>query len=333
MPGHPAGRSVFRPLQSEAIRANGAGLKPIVAMPHSSSHASGLLFALGSASFYGLNIVYARMASFAGASGSSIAVYRVFLMLALVGIAVAVTRRSLKVEREERASLLLLSIATTFIGLCYLSSVSFIPVTVAAVVFYTFPILIVLASPFVEGTRLTPALIGVVTVATLGVALVVGPAFGGLDWRGLALAFCASIAAATQFFTAARCRRTGIMAKVFWIHIIVLPTAALISLATGQLAPPSAMAAAAFPVAMTIGGYVFGFVFQLLALGRIAAIAAGIIFCLEPVVAAISSAFILGEAMAPLQIAGGALVLGAIVANILLEQRRLKDTPLVAIAD
>jgi drug/metabolite transporter (DMT)-like permease len=235
--------------------------------------------------------------------------------------------------REERLTILLLGISTAFVGLCYLSSVAFIPVTVAAVVFYTFPILIVLATPFVEGTRLTPALVGVVVLATLGVILVVGPAFGGLDWRGLALAFAASIATAFQFFAAARCSKTGVVAKVFWIHLIVLPTAFLISLATGQLAGPSILALAPLAVGLTIGGYIFGFVLQFLALGRISAVAAGIIYCTEPVVAAVSSALILQEGLAPLQIAGGALVLTAIIANVLLDQRKLKDAPMVPIAD
>jgi drug/metabolite transporter (DMT)-like permease len=297
-------------------------------MTRSPSHSHGLIFALGSAALYGLNIVYARIASFAGASGSAIVVYRVLLMLALVCIFAAIARRSLKMAPEERGTLVLLSVSTTLVGICYLSSVAFIPVTIAAVVFYTFPILIVLASPFVEGTKLTSALLGVVAAATLGVVLVVGPAFDSLDWRGLALAFGASIATATQFFAAGRCRRTGMVAKVFWIHLIVLPTALLISLAAGQLAPPGALAVAPFAVAVNIGGYVFGFVLQFLALGRITAVAAGIIYCTEPVVAAVSSALILNERLSPLQIAGGALVLSAIVANVLLDQRRLKDRPL-----
>ena len=301
-------------------------------MPQSSP-TNGLLFAVVSASLYGMNIVYARMASFAGASGSAIVVYRVFLMLVLVGIVVAFTRSSLKAARDERGTLLLLGISTTFVSVCYLSSVAYIPVTVAAVVFYTFPILIVLASPFVEGTKLTRTLLGVVALASLGVILVVGPAFGDLDWRGLALAFGASIATATQFFAAARCRKTGVMAKIFWIHVLVLPTAALIGWAAGNVAPPSVLLAAPFAVAMTIGGYVLGFLLQFLALGRVTAVAAGIVYCTEPVVAAISSALILEETLSPLQIAGGTLVLAAIVANVLLEQRRLKDAPLVPIAD
>jgi len=302
-------------------------------MTRSSSPTDGLVFALASASLYGFNIVYARMASFAGASGSAIVVYRVFLMLVLVGIVAAVAKSSLAVAREERGKLLLLGISSALQGICYLSSVAFIPVTVAAVVFYTYPIIIVLASPFVERTPLTPALVGIVAVATLGVCLVVGPAFSDLDWRGLALAFGASVITAIQFFTAARCPKTGVVAKVFWVQLIILPTAIVISLAAGQLAPPSILALAPLAVTLTIAGYIGGFVLQFLALGRITAVAAGIIYCAEPVVAALSSAFILDEALAPLQIAGGTLVLAAIVANVLLEQRRLKGALLVPIAD
>jgi drug/metabolite transporter (DMT)-like permease len=72
---------------------------------------------------------------------------------------------------------------------------------------------------------------------------------------------------------------------------------------------------------------------QFLALGRITAVAAGIIYCTEPVVAAIASAVLLGETLSPLQMTGGTLVLSAIIANVLLEQRRPKGASLVAVAD
>ena len=103
-------------------------------MTRSSSAANGLFFALASAGLYGFNIVYARMASFAGASGSAIVVYRVLLMLVLVGIVAAVMKSSLKAAREERGKLLLLGISSALQGICYLSSVAFIPVTVASAV-------------------------------------------------------------------------------------------------------------------------------------------------------------------------------------------------------
>jgi drug/metabolite transporter (DMT)-like permease len=299
------------------------------------SHASaaGFALALASASLYGLNIGYARLASFDGVSGSTLVIYRVLLMLALVAGFALATRRSLAAAREEWGTLALLGVSTTLIGVCYLSSVAFIPVTVAVVVFYTFPSLIVFASPFVEGTRLTPVLLGTAALALVGVVLVVGPAFQGLDWRGMALAFVASIAAATQFFSAARCRRTGVVAKVFWVHLFVLPAATLIAAVTGSFAPPSSLLLSPYPAAMTIGGYLVGFVLQFMALGRISAVVAGIVYCAEPVVAALTSTVILGEVLAPLQLFGGALVLAAIVGNVTASHRPPKAAPIPPAGD
>ncbi|KAB0264705.1 DMT family transporter [Microvirga brassicacearum] len=287
----------------------------------SSSSANGLLLALGSASLYGLNIVYAGAATLAGVPGPALVVYRVLLMLVLVFGAGWLMRRSLRAEPGERGTILVLGIATAFVGLCYLSSVAFIPVTVATVVFYAYPSLIVLMSPLVDGTRLTPRLLGVVGLALTGVVLVVGPVFHGLDWRGLALALAAAAATATQFFAAARCRKTTTLAKVFWVHLIVLPTALAVGAMSGQLASPAAFALAPFAIAMTIGGYLVGFVFQIAALGRISAVAAGIAYCVEPVVSAVASTLVLGETLTPIQIVGGALVLAAIMANILSERQ------------
>jgi drug/metabolite transporter (DMT)-like permease len=288
----------------------------------SSRSFAGLSLALGSATVYGLNIGFARLASFAGVSGASLVVYRVVLMLVVIGGAALLLRTSLAVPRDERRVVGLLGVATTFVGLCYLSSVAFIPVAVAVVVFYTFPILIVLLSPVVEGTSLTPALLGVAALALLGVLLVVGPDFEHLDWRGMALAMGASVATTIQFFAAARTKRTGILAKSFWVHLVVLPTAALIGAALGALAPPSALALAPLAVAATVGGYVFGFVLQLMALSRITAVVAGVVYCAEPVVAAVSSTAILDERLSAIQILGGALVICAIMLNVVIESRR-----------
>jgi drug/metabolite transporter (DMT)-like permease len=302
-----------------------------VTPPASSKAQTGTLLALVSASLYGLNIGYARLASFAGVSGTTVVVYRVLLMLAFVAVAAALLRQTLAVAPQERRAIGLIGVTTALIAVCYMSAVSFIPVTVAVVLFYTFPILILLASPFVEGTRLTPALLGIAGLALAGVVLVVGPAFNGLDWRGVVLSLGASVSTMVQFFAAARCRRTGVVAKVFWIHLVVLPTACLIGILAGDLAPPSALALAPYPVALTIGAYLLGFVLQFLALGRMPAVAAGIVYCTEPVVASLGSTFILGESLNPVQILGGALVLVAIITNVLLEQRGPRAEPLVAL--
>jgi drug/metabolite transporter (DMT)-like permease len=60
-------------------------------------------------------------------------------------------------------------------------------------------------------------------------------------------------------------------------------------------------------------------------------VAAGIVYCTEPVVASLGSTLILGESLDPIQVLGGALVLSAIIANLLLEQRGPRAEPLVAL--
>jgi drug/metabolite transporter (DMT)-like permease len=288
---------------------------------------AGLVFTLGSAAFYGVNIVSTRFAALEGVSGVSLVFYRVFVMLALTAAIAAIGRASLRVPAGERAALLTLAIATVAIGVAYLSSVAFIPVTVAVVVFYTFPVLIVLASPLVEGTRLTASLLVVAATALAGVVLVVGPAFSGLDPRGIALALIASLATAVQFFAAARCRRTGMVAKVLWVHLLVLPASAAIGLLTGSLDPPGALLFAPVAVVVTVVGYVAGFALQILALARASAVVAGIAYCFEPLVAALSSVLFLGESLSAPQILGGCLVLAAILANVALQHRPATGGP------
>jgi drug/metabolite transporter (DMT)-like permease len=112
------------------------------------------------------------------------------------------------------------------------------------------------------------------------------------------------------------------IAKVFWIHVLVLPASAVIGLLAGALVPPQALLAAPVAVAVTIGAYVLGFAFQFAALARSSAVVAGIAFCAEPVVAALTSAVVLGERLSLLQLIGGALVLAAILTNVLTGQRR-----------
>lgn len=291
-------------------------------MARISPAAAGLLLTLGSAGLFGMGTVGARLASFEGIGGTSLVLFRSVLMLALVGIVAVLRRAPLAVAPGERAALVVAGLATTVLGSAYMSSVAFVPVTVAVVVFYTFPVLIVLASPLVTGAPLTPGLVGIAGLALLGVVGVVGPAFGGLDPRGLVLAGAASLATAVQFFAFSRVGRTGLVAKVLWIHLLVLPSAALLALAAGGPNAPEDLLRAPWPAAVSVGGYLVGFALQLAALARSSPVVAGIAYCAEPVVSALGAAAILGESLSGVQWLGGAAVLAAIAANAVREGRR-----------
>lgn len=287
----------------------------------------GLLLAFASAAAFGTNIVSAQIAGQVGLSGPLLVFYRVLLMLILVGGAALAWRSSLSLARDERQPVLLFGLATALVGTAYLSSVSFVPVSVAAVVFYTFPILIVLTEPLFTAAPFRADRFAVALLAFLGIALVVGPDLSGLDPRGLALAFIASLSATAQFFAAARCAEVATLPKLFWSHIVILPVTLAILLITGGLLPPQTFLLAPIAVAITYGGYIIGFLFQILALARIAPGPAGLAFCAEPVFAVAIAAIVLAERLGSLQYAGGALVILALVINVIVEHSRRSVVP------
>jgi drug/metabolite transporter (DMT)-like permease len=79
--------------------------------------------------------------------------------------------------------------------------------------------------------------------------------------------------------------------------------------------------AAPWAAAITMLAFVLGFTLQITALKRLDAGAAGLMFCLEPVIAALTAAWWLGERLSPMQYLGAALVVGTVVANVLRESR------------
>ncbi|MGL4974877.1 MAG: DMT family transporter [Bosea sp. (in: a-proteobacteria)] len=302
------------------VTAPGQGaVQSHVLYPHQSL---GLAFALVSAACYGTNIASAQIAGQAGLSGPLLVFYRVALMLALVALAALLLRRRLDVPPQERGAMIAFGLFSAFVGCAYLSSVSFVPVTVAAVVFFTFPTLIVLAEPFVMRTPFRPERLMLALLAFIGVICVVGPEFERLDPRGLILALLASIFAAMQFFAGARLSQTSLIPKLFWSHVLILPVTLIILTLTSGVQPPAALLASPIAVAITMGGFLLGFVMQVMALARAAPGPAALAFCAEPVIAVAVAAIVLGERVGALQSLGGALVIVGIIANVILEQKR-----------
>ena len=273
---------------------------------------------------YGANIPYARLAADLGVPGTDAVAARVILILPLLALAAAVSGVSLSVPRGERRMLFLLGFTTSVIGLGYLSAIAFVPVGVAVMIFYTFPLLILLAAPFVDKVRLSGAQLIAFALAFTGIALAIGPSSGSLDWRGLALAGMASAGAACQFFLASRAPGGGGLASLFWIHAVVLPVTLAVSLFLGGPAGAEKFSAAAFPLGVTTALYIGAIILQIGGMRLVSASLAGVIFCLEPVVATLSAGFLLGERLSGFQYAGGALVLGAIILNLTLGAPRAK---------
>jgi drug/metabolite transporter (DMT)-like permease len=284
---------------------------------------TGLGIGLLSAVCYGSNVPYAKLAAVVGANGPNLVFYRAFLMVALLGILGLTRGSSLAVPAGTRGVVLGLGIATSVVGICYISSVAFIPVGVATIIYYVYPLVVLVVSPMVDGERLTIVRLVIFAFAFAGLFIAIGPSFTSLDPRGLALAAMGAAGAAAQFFLASRATRViGPAAAGFWTQFIIIPIAFVACLPSGGVVAPSTLIGAAWPVGMHIGLFALAFGLQMMA-ARIAPPAAlGLVFCVEPVVSIVLATQVLNESLTPPQATGGALVLIAIITSVMAEGRK-----------
>lgn len=282
---------------------------------------AGIWLVLVSASAYGFNVPFARLAHEAGLAAPVSALLRALVLFALALVYVRLTRTDLSVPRQARLPVFFLGLTTGLLSLGYFGAVVFIPVSLAAIVFFTFPVLILAISVLRGDTRAGPGEWAVFATVFVGLVLVIGPETGGLDWRGVALAALTSLSAVGQFFAAyAVGRHLDARPAVLWSHVVVLPVLGVGLAVSGvEVRPAGAGAWAAAGVVCL--AYVVAYTSQVLALRSVAPARAGLYFNVEPVVTVGAAMLLLGERLGPLQILGAAMVLGALVRSSMADRR------------
>lgn len=287
-----------------------------------SARLTGMTAAVVSAAAWGFPAPFVRLAADAGIPSPDLVAYRVLLVLAVLVPIAIVARQSLVLDGVGFGQAAALGILSAVTGISYLGSLSFIPIGVAVVILYTFPLIILVTSPIVDGERMAPMRLVAFGIAFAGIIVAIGPSFGGLDLRGLLLVLLASVACAAQFFVGARATRRGRMsALMIWTQATTLPIAIVTAMAVGGPAGPQTVAGAWLPILVCCGCSLIGFFLQMLAMRLAPPAVIGPVFTLEPIVAVLSAAAILGERLTVAQYVGGLLVLTALVAGLLVESR------------
>jgi drug/metabolite transporter (DMT)-like permease len=268
---------------------------------------------------YGINIPAARVAGLGGVNGSNLAAQRSLLFAILLAAAITLMGKSFRIQFGESRRIILLGLCAGLVAICYLSSLTYVPVAMAVTVFYTFPLILLLAAPFTGGGRITGWRMVAFAIAFTGIVIAVGPSLDGLDWRGLALAFIAAFASAAMFLLASTLKQDRII-LLFWIQVaacfVLVPTAVMTGLPALETIGGVWLA-----VALSAAGFYIGFVCQFTAAPHLKPATIGLLFLIEPVVAIISAAVFLGEMLKPLQYAGVALVIAGLAIDIWKQQQ------------
>jgi drug/metabolite transporter (DMT)-like permease len=284
-----------------------------------SSLRQGIACALLSACFYGLIPNFVRAAFDNGIPAVESTFARTLIIAIVFGLWAWARREPMRFPRAAWPSLAGVALSTLLISVCYLASVQFIPVGLAVVIFFTFPVLIMLVAPLVERRSPGWPRMLLALVAFGGLVLAIGPGFTTLDWRGIALAAIAALGGVVQFLSGrAISRYLTPLAFGAMVHWAILPFTLAIVLGLGQgrleIMPGGQATVMGFIFLAGVGvTYVFAYLLHMLSLRYAPASQVAPFFNLEPLVTSGVAAVLLGERLSPGQYAGGVMVLMALV--------------------
>jgi drug/metabolite transporter (DMT)-like permease len=278
----------------------------------------GSLLALASAFLYGANIPAARAASQAGMPGADLIFYRAFWLVPLLALVAGLAGQSLRVARSERGTLFRLAMASGLTASFYLSALDHLPVPLTVILFYTFPLIVMVVSTRLAGRWLDRRQLTIFAVAFTGLVIAVGPSLVELSPKGVALALMGALSCAALFILVGNISGPPLR-TMFWTQLGVVPIALAFSLIQGGPVALSTFAKAPVAIGIAMATYAIAYVGQLMAARRIAPTRAGLLFLFEPVTAIAIAAGLLGEQLRPIQIIGLGVILLALAAEVSLD--------------
>lgn len=192
-------------------------------------------------------------------------------------------------------------------------AVKHLPVTLAILLFYTYPFFTALMAHWLGTHRFSRPLVMALAVAFAGLGLVLGVTPHSVAPIGVATALGSALFfAAALTFTPRLAPGTSAPMRTFLMMGFAATILASVAAASGNLVWPDTRPGWAGLAGMA-GLYGLGIVGLYLLLPRVGAVQAAIVLNLEPVLVALVASVALAETLRPLQAAGAAIVVGAVI--------------------
>jgi drug/metabolite transporter (DMT)-like permease len=279
---------------------------------------SGTLLCLGSGAAFGAMAVFGKLAYDDGATvGTLLSVC--FVLAAALFWALVLARgaaRGLR-RRDAGAGLALGACGYAIQAGCYFAALERIDASLLSLLLYTFPAIVAAAAVALGRERIDGRRVAALGLASGGLVLVVaGAGAGALDPLGAALGLAAAVVYSAYILVS-----DGLVARVR-PHMLsaLVCTGAAVSLVAGsallgELRPGELTAVgwgwlACLAVISTVGSISLFFA----GLRRVGPTTASILATVEPLVTVLLAFLVFGETLGPVQVAGGALVLAAVLA-------------------
>lgn len=281
----------------------------------------GPLFVLGSGAAFGAMGIFGKLAYDEGATVGTLLATRFVLAAALFWVLLVCAGGARALRGLSRRDLAL-AITLGAVGYgaqagCYFAALDRLDASLLALVLYTFPTMVTVAAIALGRERASLRTAAALTLASTGLVLVLaGAAAGALDPLGTALGLTAAVVYTTYILIS-----DGVAARVEPVALSTLVCSGaavsltLVGLADGDLQPGTVSATGfvwlgGIAVVSTVGAIALFFA----GLRRVGPSAASILSTVEPVVTVALAYAVFGESLGLAQLAGGALVLAAVVA-------------------
>lgn len=260
----------------------------------------------------GLAVAFSRYAYEGGSNGITVATTRACLVAVGLPLFCLFSRRSLALPWRAWGHCAGLGVLMAMMFYGHVGAVEFISVGLAVLLFFTYPPMIAVLNILVVREAVTlPNLIAIAT-AFVGLALMLGISLNVVDLRGVVLALGAAVAAAWNALWLVR-RMGKYDAVVVITHMALVAGAVLLALCLifGGIAWPTSGAgwgglwAVVLLQAASVPSY-------FLAMTYIGAMKSAMFTNTQPLVSITAAYLLFGEVMSPVQLLGGALVLGGI---------------------
>jgi drug/metabolite transporter (DMT)-like permease len=270
---------------------------------------------VASAVSFGTLSIFAKLAYSAGLGTEQLLAFR--FALAAVGmwaLSVAAGQNPLRLSRRQATSLVAVGgVLYTLQAMTYFIALRTLPASLAVLIVYIYPSLVVIAAWLFLRRRVSRWHVGALVASFAGVILLVGGAQFRLG-SGLIFAFAAPLVYTTFILVSER-----VMAAVPPVAasaVMMSGTAVVlcvIALFQGQLVLPATPRAWAISVGIAVVPTMIAISLFLAGLPRVGAARASLISTLELVVTVTLAILLLGDRFSPLEAIGGVLVLGAVV--------------------
>jgi|GEM_PF-4144321 len=284
---------------------------------HQARHSRiGIIIAAASALTLAINDVAVPFAYGQGFSAPTVVFFRfVFLLVSLVAL-LPLVGLSYRLPRDHAFHALGSGIAAGIATLGLLGAFAYIPVSLALIILYTFPILTALFE--CAHARRLPSLVEFLclVVALAGIGIVIGLNEVKLSSLGLMFGGISALGYAVSiFWNSIKLRNADGTVVSYYMAISGVATTALFLLATGTFAVTQAGFSGWLPLLVTCFFFTVSFIGMFKAVQWAGGAPTAMLLNLEPVFVMFLAALLLGEELSLPRLLGSAMVIGAVVVS------------------